>query len=228
MACASSDKSRLTKVDLPAPDGPSRTAERFEIPIVRELIEPAVGLQPYQARKLAFAASLTDTQIGKATKMMMALYKAFIATDASLLEINPLITTKTGDLETAEDIKRRIDAASRYVSLDQLALSPQCGFSSTVLGNNITVERIGAQLHVDANGGSNKMTHQSAGPDFGTNFGLAFSNGSSIGFAAPAGRRPVRSARRAARQRAVPGRVGTGVQGLHLGIDRGRRRPLGH
>jgi methionine synthase II (cobalamin-independent) len=50
-----------------------------------------------------------------------------------------LVTSKTGDLEKAEDIKRRIDEASRYVPLEQLALSPQCGFSSTVLGNNITV-----------------------------------------------------------------------------------------
>ena len=57
-----------------------------------------------------------------------------------------LVTTKTGDLEKAEDIKRRIDEASRYVSLQQLALSPQCGFSSTVLGNNITVDAEIAKL----------------------------------------------------------------------------------
>ena len=57
-----------------------------------------------------------------------------------------LVTTKTGDLEKAEDIKRRIDEASRYVALEQLALSPQCGFSSTVLGNNITVEAEIAKL----------------------------------------------------------------------------------
>ena len=57
-----------------------------------------------------------------------------------------LVTTKTDDLEKAEDIKRRIDEASRYVSLGQLALSPQCGFSSTVLGNNITVEAELAKL----------------------------------------------------------------------------------
>jgi 5-methyltetrahydropteroyltriglutamate--homocysteine methyltransferase len=51
-----------------------------------------------------------------------------------------LVTTKTGEMETADEIKRRIDEASRYVPLEQLALSPQCGFSSTVLGNNITVD----------------------------------------------------------------------------------------
>lgn len=62
-----------------------------------------------------------------------------------------LVTTKTGNLEKAEDIKRRIDEASRYVSLEQLALSPQCGFSSTVLGNNITVEAELAKLSLVVN-----------------------------------------------------------------------------
>lgn len=62
-----------------------------------------------------------------------------------------LVTTKTGDLEKSEDIKRRIDEASRYVPLEQLALSPQCGFSSTVLGNNITVEAELAKLSLVVN-----------------------------------------------------------------------------
>ncbi len=62
-----------------------------------------------------------------------------------------LVTTKTGDLEKAEDIKRRIDEASRYVPLEQLALSPQCGFSSTVLGNDITVEAQRAKLSLVVN-----------------------------------------------------------------------------
>jgi 5-methyltetrahydropteroyltriglutamate--homocysteine methyltransferase len=49
-----------------------------------------------------------------------------------------LITTKTGELENKDDIKRRIDEAARYAPLDQLALSPQCGFASTAEGNAIT------------------------------------------------------------------------------------------
>lgn len=57
-----------------------------------------------------------------------------------------LVTTKSGDMESADEIKRRIDEAARYVPLEQLALSPQCGFSSTVLGNNITVEAEIAKL----------------------------------------------------------------------------------
>ncbi|MFO1216826.1 MAG: 5-methyltetrahydropteroyltriglutamate--homocysteine S-methyltransferase [Burkholderiaceae bacterium] len=51
-----------------------------------------------------------------------------------------LVTTKFGQLEKKEDLKRRIDEAAKYVPLDQLCLSPQCGFSSTVHGNNIAVE----------------------------------------------------------------------------------------
>ena len=52
-----------------------------------------------------------------------------------------LVTTKLGELETKDDIKRRIDDATKYVDLDQLALSPQCGFASTVHGNDITLEQ---------------------------------------------------------------------------------------
>jgi 5-methyltetrahydropteroyltriglutamate--homocysteine methyltransferase len=51
-----------------------------------------------------------------------------------------LVTTKFGQLESKDALKRRIDEAATYVPLDQLCLSPQCGFSSTVHGNNIAVE----------------------------------------------------------------------------------------
>jgi 5-methyltetrahydropteroyltriglutamate--homocysteine methyltransferase len=51
-----------------------------------------------------------------------------------------LVTTKFGQLESKDDLKRRIDEAAKYAPMDQLALSPQCGFSSTVHGNNIAVE----------------------------------------------------------------------------------------
>ncbi|HLA73943.1 MAG TPA: 5-methyltetrahydropteroyltriglutamate--homocysteine S-methyltransferase [Steroidobacteraceae bacterium] len=52
-----------------------------------------------------------------------------------------LITTKLGALEAKDDIKRRIDEAAKYVPLDQLALSPQCGFSSTYHGNDIQMSQ---------------------------------------------------------------------------------------
>ena len=51
-----------------------------------------------------------------------------------------LVTTKFGQLESKDDLKRRIAEAAQYAPLDQLGLSPQCGFSSTVHGNNIAVD----------------------------------------------------------------------------------------
>jgi 5-methyltetrahydropteroyltriglutamate--homocysteine methyltransferase len=51
-----------------------------------------------------------------------------------------LVSSKTGELENANDLKRRIDEASKLVPLDQLGISPQCGFSSTVLGNKLTID----------------------------------------------------------------------------------------
>jgi 5-methyltetrahydropteroyltriglutamate--homocysteine methyltransferase len=59
-----------------------------------------------------------------------------------------LITTKVGQLEDKDAIKRRIDEAAKYVPLDQLALSPQCGFSSTVHGNDIAVESQRSKLRL--------------------------------------------------------------------------------
>jgi 5-methyltetrahydropteroyltriglutamate--homocysteine methyltransferase len=59
-----------------------------------------------------------------------------------------LITTKKGTLESKDDIKRRIDEASQFVALDQLCLSPQCGFSSTVEGNSLTFDEEVAKLRL--------------------------------------------------------------------------------
>ncbi len=52
-----------------------------------------------------------------------------------------LITTKSGLLESQDELRKRVDEAARYAPLDQLCLSPQCGFSSTVEGNTLTVEQ---------------------------------------------------------------------------------------
>jgi methionine synthase II (cobalamin-independent) len=59
-----------------------------------------------------------------------------------------LVTTKSGALESKDDLKRRIEAAARYAPLDQLCLSPQCGFSSTVEGNDLTEEEQWAKLRL--------------------------------------------------------------------------------
>jgi 5-methyltetrahydropteroyltriglutamate--homocysteine methyltransferase len=59
-----------------------------------------------------------------------------------------LVTTKRGALESKDDLKRRIDEASRYVPLEQICLSPQCGFSSTVEGNALTYDEEVAKLQL--------------------------------------------------------------------------------
>ncbi|GIE30971.1 5-methyltetrahydropteroyltriglutamate--homocystei ne S-methyltransferase [Actinoplanes italicus] len=61
-----------------------------------------------------------------------------------------LVTTKRGTLESKDDLKRRIDEAARYVPLEQLCLSPQCGFSSTVEGNVLTYDEQVAKLSLIA------------------------------------------------------------------------------
>jgi 5-methyltetrahydropteroyltriglutamate--homocysteine methyltransferase len=59
-----------------------------------------------------------------------------------------LVTSKQGTLESKDELKRRIDEAARYVPLEQLALSPQCGFSSTVEGNLLGIEEQYAKLRL--------------------------------------------------------------------------------
>jgi 5-methyltetrahydropteroyltriglutamate--homocysteine methyltransferase len=59
-----------------------------------------------------------------------------------------VITSKTGALEKKDDIKRRLEEASKFVPLDQLGLSPQCGFASTEEGNILTEEEQWAKLRL--------------------------------------------------------------------------------
>jgi 5-methyltetrahydropteroyltriglutamate--homocysteine methyltransferase len=59
-----------------------------------------------------------------------------------------LVTTKSGALEDKDTLKRRIDEASKYVPLEQICLSPQCGFSSTVEGNTLSLEEQAAKLRL--------------------------------------------------------------------------------
>lgn len=66
--------------------------------ILKEYIDPAVGMQPFQARELAFGLGLAPELVGKATKFMLLLYRAFVEMDASLLEINPFLLTEDGEL----------------------------------------------------------------------------------------------------------------------------------
>ncbi|HOJ17459.1 MAG TPA: ADP-forming succinate--CoA ligase subunit beta [Ignavibacteriaceae bacterium] len=76
--------------------------------IIKEAIDPAVGMQQFQARKLAFALGLNGEQHKNAVKFLLALYKAYEASDASLAEINPLVVTKEGEV-LALDAKMNFD-----------------------------------------------------------------------------------------------------------------------
>jgi succinyl-CoA synthetase beta subunit len=89
--------------------------------IFKEYIDPAVGFLPYQARKLAFKLGLLPTQIAEAVKFMTGLYNAFVDTDATLMEINPFITTTSGAL-VALDCKINFDdnALFRHKDLKEL------------------------------------------------------------------------------------------------------------
>ena len=81
--------------------------------IFKEYIQPGTGLIPFQGRKLAFALGLDGAQANKFTKVVVSLYEAFVATDASLVEINPLIVTQGGDL-LALDAKMTFDDNALY------------------------------------------------------------------------------------------------------------------
>jgi succinyl-CoA synthetase beta subunit len=73
-------------------------AEKTPEKIFMESIDPLIGLDPFQARKVAFKLGLEGKQIGQAVKLLSGLYQAFVGTDCSLLEINPLVVTGDGDL----------------------------------------------------------------------------------------------------------------------------------
>jgi succinyl-CoA synthetase beta subunit len=81
--------------------------------ILKEPIEPAVGFQPFQARKLAFGLGIPAVQLAKAASFMMAVYRAFEAVDASMVEINPLLVLRDGTL-LALDAKVNFDDNALY------------------------------------------------------------------------------------------------------------------
>jgi succinyl-CoA synthetase beta subunit len=85
--------------------------------IVKVFVEPGVGLMPFEARQIAFAIGLEGAQIGQAVKLITSLYQAYMATDASLVEINPLVVTASGDL-LALDAKMNFDDNALYRHTD--------------------------------------------------------------------------------------------------------------
>jgi len=89
--------------------------------ILKELIDPAVGLLPFQCRKLAFALGMPAESVGKLTAMMQALYRAFDECDCSLAEINPLVLTQEGQV-VALDAKMNFDSNAFFRQKEILAL----------------------------------------------------------------------------------------------------------
>lgn len=125
--------------------------------IVRETIDPAVGLQPFQARKLAFAIHIPKPLVNQAVQFMMGLYQAFVDKDCSVAEINPLVVTGDGKV-LALDAKLNFDSNALFRHPELLELrdpdeedpreqqAAQFGLSYIALDGNIGCMVNGAGL----------------------------------------------------------------------------------
>jgi succinyl-CoA synthetase beta subunit len=89
--------------------------------ILKEFVDPSLGFQPFQARRLAFGLGIDSTLVNSASRLFLNLYRAFEAVDASLVEINPFVVTQDGRL-LALDAKINLDdnALSRHADLREL------------------------------------------------------------------------------------------------------------
>ncbi|HDR4723197.1 ADP-forming succinate--CoA ligase subunit beta [Bacillus cereus] len=96
-------------------------AEQTPEKIFKEYIDPAVGLQGFQARRIAFNINIPKELVGQTVKFMMGLYRAFIEKDCSIAEINPLVTTGDGKV-MALDAKLNFDSNALYRNKDILEL----------------------------------------------------------------------------------------------------------
>jgi len=89
--------------------------------IFKEVVDPVVGLTSFQARRMAFNMNIPANLVGKAVKLMLGLYQAFIDKDASIVEINPLVVTGQGEV-VALDAKFNFDANALYRHKDIVEL----------------------------------------------------------------------------------------------------------
>lgn len=88
-------------------------AEATPEKIFKEIVDPAIGLQVFQARKLAYSINIPNELVNKAVKFMLALYKAFVEKDCSIAEINPLVVTGDGNV-IALDAKLNFDSNALF------------------------------------------------------------------------------------------------------------------
>lgn len=96
-------------------------AEKTPEKVFNERIDPALGLQAYQTRKIGFALGFNAAQVKQFSKLLSGLYNFFWEKDASMVEVNPLITTPAGDI-MALDAKVSFDGNALYRHPDILAL----------------------------------------------------------------------------------------------------------
>src|SRR4030095_11652140 len=105
------DRGRNTATLIASAEGGveiEEVAKKSPEKVLKEPMHPLLGLQPYQARELAYKLGFKDKMAGEAAKVIANLAKVFIKTDASLAEINPLVVTKDGKL-LAIDAKFNFD-----------------------------------------------------------------------------------------------------------------------
>ena len=100
-----------------------KVAEETPEKIIKVEVDPLVGLQPFQAREVAFALGLKDKQIGQFVKIMSAAYQAFVENDFALFEINPLSVRENGEIlcDKSQENERELKASEfdlNYVALE--------------------------------------------------------------------------------------------------------------
>ncbi|MFJ7735247.1 ADP-forming succinate--CoA ligase subunit beta [Lysinibacillus sp. NPDC097287] len=96
-------------------------AETHPEKIFKEIVDPVIGLTSFQARRMAFNMNIPPKLVGKAVKLMLGLYQAFVDKDASIVEINPLVVTGQGDV-VALDAKFNFDSNALYRHKDIVEL----------------------------------------------------------------------------------------------------------
>jgi succinyl-CoA synthetase beta subunit len=121
------DRTRNTATVIASAEGGveiEEVAKKSPEKVLKEPMHPLLGLAPYQARELAYKLGFTDKMAGEAAKLILNLSKAFIKTDASLAEINPLVVTKDGKL-LAIDAKFNFDDNALFRHADIAAMADE-------------------------------------------------------------------------------------------------------
>ncbi|HIW11868.1 MAG TPA: ADP-forming succinate--CoA ligase subunit beta [Candidatus Salinicoccus stercoripullorum] len=96
-------------------------AEKTPEKIFKEVIDPVIGLMPYQAKRLAFNINIPKESVNKAAKLMLSLYNVFTEKDCAIVEINPLVSTGSGDV-LALDAKINFDENALFRNKDIVEL----------------------------------------------------------------------------------------------------------